>query len=63
MEHEELNRIMRFADTICQTPGKPINIRVQNAVRIALRIGFETGIKINNKNTNEQNTLETIDKP
>lgn len=48
-EEKELELIIKYSDSICQEPGEPINQKIKNAVKIALRIGFNAGKNFNNK--------------
>lgn len=48
-ETDHLNSILKYADIIGKQPNEPQDARIKNAVKIALRIGFNAGKQFKTK--------------
>ena len=48
MIEEAINDLLKYADIIGKQPDKQQDVKLKNAVKIALRIGFNKGLKFRN---------------
>jgi len=48
-KEQTINELLRYSKIIGKQPEQQQKIEIENAVKIALRVGFEAGIKFKHK--------------